>query len=201
MSGADVRVKVWDPWVRLGHWLLVIGFFLAYLTAEDPLAVHVWGGYGVAAIVALRIIWGFVGPPHARFTSFSYSPRRVVAYLGGLFTRRAPRYLGHSPAVGAMVILLLAMLAAVSWSGFMVYAYDQGGGPLGSWVAEHRPTESAAFEAREEYWEETHELVVNLTLLLVFLHVGGVLLASFVHRENLVVAMFTGYKRDADKEE
>ena len=200
MSGAGGRVKVWDPWVRIGHWLLVAGFFLAYLTGEDPLAVHVWAGYGVAAIVVLRIIWGLVGPSHARFASFAYSPRRVFSYLGALFTRRAPRYLGHSPAGGAMVIVLLVMLAAVIWSGFMVYAYDQGAGPLASWVADHRVTEAAAFEALEEYWEETHELIVNLTLLLVFLHVGGVLLASFVHRENLVAAMFTGYKRDADKE-
>ena len=200
MSGPDRRVKVWDPWVRIGHWLLVAGFFLAYLTGEDPLAVHVWGGYAVATIVLLRIIWGFVGPTHARFTSFSYSPSRVITYLGGLFTRRAPRYLGHSPAGGAMVILLLIMLAAASWSGMMVYAYDEGAGPLASWVAEHRPAEPAAFEAREDYWEETHELIVNLTLLLVLLHVGGVLLASFVHREHLVAAMFTGYKRDADKE-
>lgn len=199
MSGPDRRVKVWDPWVRIGHWLLVAGFFLAYLTGEDPLAVHVWGGYAVATIVVLRIIWGFVGPTHARFTSFSYSPSRVITYLGGLFTRRAPRYLGHSPAGGAMVILLLIMLAAASWSGMMVYAYDEGAGPLASWVAEHGPTEPAAFEAREDDWEETHELIVNLTLLLVILHVGGVLLASFVHRENLVAAMFTGYKRDADK--
>ena len=93
MSGAGGRVKVWDPWVRIGHWLLVAGFFLAYLTGEDPLAVHVWAGYGVAAIVVLRIIWGLVGPSHARFASFAYSPRRVFSYLGALFTRRAPRYL------------------------------------------------------------------------------------------------------------
>jgi cytochrome b len=105
-------------------------------------------------------------------------------------------------------------LAATTWSGLMAYAYDEQAGPLASFVApsgndgrrnvgdEEREAETStpsAFEAREDYWENTHELLVNLTLFLVLLHIGGVLLASFVHRENLVAAMFTGRKRDLDR--
>jgi cytochrome b len=212
---AVVNVPVWDAFVRVGHWLLAISFFVAYLM-EDELAVHVWAGYVVGTIVVLRVVWGFVGPEYARFSNFLYSPAKIFGYLGGLFRRSTTRYLGHSPAGGAMVLVLLVSLGATVWSGLTVYAYDRGAGPLaGVLVGETpargasvsgeadgprasavvgRPAESA-FDAQEEYWEELHELFANLTLLLVVLHIAGVLLASFVHRENLPWAMVTGAKR------
>jgi cytochrome b len=202
------QVRVWDRFVRVGHWALVAGFFTAYLTEDELLRVHVWSGYTVGTIVALRIVWGFVGPEHARFSNFIYSPSKVMRYLAGLFRRSAARYLGHSPAGGAMVILLLIGLAGTVWSGLTVYAYDQGAGPLAGVVAtaqvgvatsEQEDDNESAFEAREDYWEELHELFANLTLLLVIFHIAGVLLASFVHRENLARAMVTGCKRAPDE--
>jgi cytochrome b len=192
---AHARVKVWDPFVRIGHWLLVAAFVIAYLTREDADGPHVWAGYTIGAIVVLRVVWGFVGTKYARFGSFFYGLPTVIAYLRDLPARRARRYLGHSPAGGVMVVLLLVALAATTWSGLIVYAYDRQEGPLVGWVADAAVADAALFESREEYWEETHELIANLTLLLVLLHLAGVLLASFAHRENLVVAMLTGYKR------
>ena len=181
------RIMVWDAFVRIAHWLLVAGFFVAYFTEDDLLTAHVWAGYLVGAIVLLRVAWGFVGPEHARFSSFAYGPGKAARYLVGLMRRHAPRYLGHSPAGGAMVILLLICLAATVWSGLSVYAYDQGAGPLAGMFTKGG--------AEEEFWEELHEFLANFTLVLVGLHIAGVALASFVHRENLVRAMLTGYKR------
>lgn len=200
-------VRVWDVFVRVAHWALVAGFFVAYFTEDELLPIHVWAGYIVGAIVVLRVAWGFVGPEYARFSNFMYSPAKVVGYLGSLIRRDATRYLGHSPAGGAMVILLLVSLAGTVWSGLTVYGYEQGAGPLaGVLVGETaasgalqngrqagEETESA-FEGKEEYWEEMHEFFANLTLALVGLHIAGVLLASFVHRENLPWAMVTGDK-------
>jgi cytochrome b len=206
------QVRVWDVFIRVAHWGLVAGFFVAYFTEDELLPVHVWAGYVVGAIVILRVVWGFIGPEYSRFSNFIYSPANVLGYFGGLFRRSAARYLGHSPAGGAMVILLLISLAASVWSGLTVYAYDQGAGPLAgvlvsgtapgrALVSEREDGEEtgSASEAREEYWEELHEFFANLTLLLVVLHIAGVLLASFVHRENLPWAMVTGYKRASRK--
>jgi len=184
------QVRVWDAFVRVAHWSLVVGFFVAYFTEDDLLTAHVWAGYLVGAVVLLRVVWGFAGSEHARFSSFAYGPGNAVRYLGGLLRRRAPRFLGHSPAGGAMVILLLICVAATVWSGLTVYAYDQGAGPLAGLFAQGA--------AEEEFWEELHELLANFTLLLVGLHIAGVALASFAHRENLVRAMLTGYKRKAE---
>jgi len=199
------RIRVWDPLVRVGHWLIVVGFFVAYLTEDDLLSAHVWAGYVVGAVVVVRVLWGFVGSRYARFSDFLYGPKEAWRYLGELIRGRGRRFLGHSPAGGVMVILLLLGLAATTWSGLMVYAYDQGAGPLADMVAlpargTRAEDEDHDFEESEDFWEETHEVFANLTLLLIAFHIGGVLLASFVHRENLVAAMLTGDKRELDED-
>src|SRR5690242_5061074 len=94
----DADARVWDPFMRSAHWMIVAGFAVAYLTEDDLLPVHVWAGYVVGGLVLARILWGFAGPRHARFSDFLYPPRAVVSYLVDLLRFRAPRYLGHSPA-------------------------------------------------------------------------------------------------------
>src|SRR6516225_5139922 len=124
---------VWDPLVRFGHWALVAAFAVAYLSAEEeaggPGLLHVWGGYVVGAIVVLRVVWGFVGPQHARFRDFVGSPIVALAYFRDLLYGRARRYVGHSPAGGAMVIALLVCVAATVATGLMAYG-EEGKGPL-----------------------------------------------------------------------
>lgn len=211
MVGQSTEASVWDPLVRLTHWIMAVAFFVAYLTEDDALSVHVWAGYTIGALVLLRIVWGLVGPRYARFSDFIYSPGKVVAYLLDLVRLRAPRYLGHSPAGGAMVVALLLCLAVTVATGLVVYAEEKGAGPLASFYAQTGPLsapsatlggsaeeeeegESTSGE-RESAFEEVHELFANITLALVILHVIGVLLASFAHRENLARAMVTGRKR------
>ena len=76
-------IVLWDPIVQIGHWVLVAGFFTTYFTGDEFFQQHVWAGYVVAATVAMRIVWGFIGPKHARFSSFVRSPAAIGAYLDG----------------------------------------------------------------------------------------------------------------------
>jgi len=185
-NGAPIaQIYVWDLFVRLFHWTLVVAFTVAYLTEDDLLDVHVWAGYIVGALVVGRVIWGFVGPAHARFSDFIYAPLTTLAYARDLVLFRAERHLGHSPGGGAMVLLLLVFLTATVVTGLVVYGGEQQAGPLAGMFT--KPT--------GENVEELHELFANITLALVFAHIAAVVFASFVHRENLVRAMITGYKR------
>lgn len=208
---AAALVRVWDPFVRVAHWLLAAAFAVSYLTEGEPLVLHVWSGYLIGALVLARILWGFVGPRHARFADFVYGPGRVLAYLRDMVLLRAPRHLGHSPAGGAMVVVLLLSLAATVGTGLAFYAEERGEGPLAGLIARQgtasagnpllsAETEGAEDEAggrdrRESDFEELHEFFANLTLILVLAHIAGVALASFAHRENLPKAMVTGRKR------
>ncbi|MBR0673086.1 cytochrome b/b6 domain-containing protein [Neoroseomonas soli] len=167
-------VPVWDPFVRFFHWSLVGLFALAFATGDEVEWLHLAAGYSVAALVALRLVWGFVGARHARFSGFVRPPREVLAYLRDAARLRAPRHLGHNPAGGAMVVALLGMLAGLTATGFMM-------------------TTDAFWGA--QWVEDLHEGFANATLLLIGLHVAGVLFASFEHGENLVRAMITGRKR------
>jgi cytochrome b len=200
---ASATVRVWDPFVRAGHWILAAAFFVAYFSEDDFLSLHVWAGYAAGAVILLRILWGFFGTKHARFRDFVCSPRQSLGYFLSLLRGRSRRFVGHSPAGAAMVVLLLLGVAATGWTGLMVYAYEEQAGPLVSFALPAAAAGTPAmqderFAAREEFWEEAHEILANLTLLLVLLHVAGVLLASRVHHENLVRSMFTGRKRAAD---
>lgn len=120
------QVQIWGrapftPVVRYGHWLLVLAFGIAYLTTEESKEgaelVHVWAGYIVSLILVLRVLWGVVGPRRARCRDFVFGPLASTRYLVDLLSGRARRYLGHSPAGGAMVVLLLPSLAATVLTG------------------------------------------------------------------------------------
>jgi cytochrome b len=171
------KVRVWDPFVRIFHWSLVACFVIAYATGDEIERVHVAAGYTIAGLLAARIVWGLVGPRYARFSNFVRSPREVLAYLRDVAMLRAPRYIGHNPAGGAMIVALLVALAGTCATGYMI--------------------------TTDAYWgsrmlEHVHEFLANLAVGLVVAHVLGVLIASFEHRENLVASMISGRKRAAE---
>jgi len=195
-------IQVWDPFVRIAHWTVALGFFVAYLT-EDARQVHIWAGYVVGFLIVARVVWGFIGTRHARFVDFVSGPVTASHYLWDLTRGRAKRYIGHSPAGGAMVIALLVSLAATVSTGLIGYA-QEGGGPLAPLYAETLSAGARTFTGEENEGgnrrdenivSELHGAIANVTLGLVVFHILGVILASFMHQENLASAMVTGRKR------
>lgn len=192
------QILVWDPLVRIFHWTLVAAFSIAYVTEDDVMWLHEAAGYTVLGLVAFRVIWGVVGTRYARFSDFVRGPAAVKQYLTTFFKPDCPRYMGHNPAGGWMVIILLVMLALTSWSGIEALEVEEGGQASNSVeiiTSAHADDDDEDRDGEgNEFWEEIHEAAANITLLLVFVHIGGVLFNSLIHGENLVRAMWTGKK-------
>jgi cytochrome b len=167
-------VRVWDPAVRAFHWGLATSTLVAWLTSDEWKSAHIWVGYLATALVAFRIVWGFIGSPAARFRSFLHAPVEVVRYIADMATSREKRYLGHNPAGGMMIIALIVTVFLLCVTGWM-QTLDRFWG--------------------DEWLEEVHELLADGLLVLIAAHVAGVLMASWRHRENLVLAMLSGWKR------
>lgn len=179
MSQADPRDKilgkvlVWDAPTRVFHWLLVLSFAAAYLTAESERYrdMHVVLGYTLMGLIAFRLLWGIVGTRYAQFRSFLFKRDEIAAYALALLKGRPAHYIGHNP-LGSVSIWLLLGLGVMSGVSGLVLFEDIGG----------------------EVLEELHELASNAMLFIVCIHIAGVVASSILHRENLARAMVTGFK-------
>ena len=186
-------VRIWDPFVRVFHWGLVGAFVVAYISEDHYLDIHTIAGYTVLTLVALRVLWGFIGSRHARFKDFVRPPGEALSYVKDTFLGRARRYLGHNPAGGLMIVAMLLSLLVTTVSGVALLGVEESAGPLATLMA-------GVSHGFEEGLEEVHEFFANFTVALVLGHVLGVLVESLFHRENLVRAMFTGNKPLRDGE-
>jgi cytochrome b len=207
-------VKVWDPFVRIFHWSLVIAIIAQLITSEEFINIHVKIGYFMIALLLARIIWGFVGTKHARFIDFIYPSREIWGYLSGLFKKNPKHYIGHNPAGGAMVIVLLFFLLLTTLAGLKTYG-AMGKGPLAG-ISSHLvssvyadedhhheydvqgDTKHSETKGKRDFWKEIHESLVGVIITLVILHILGVIASSYVHKENLILGMVSGQKKVND---
>lgn len=168
-----LRILVWDVPVRIFHWALAGSFITAFVTAESEAFrnVHVVSGYLMLALIVFRVVWGFVGTRHARFSDFVRGPGAVVKYVRSLINGNPEHHVGHNPAGALAIILLLLLGVGTVASGWMSFN-EIGGDALG----------------------ELHEGIATTMLAVVVVHVLGVIVSSFLHRENLLRSMLTGYK-------
>jgi cytochrome b len=170
----EQRIKVWSRAIRLFHWGLVASFATAWLTGDEVMSIHEWAGYAAAALIAFRVALGLFGSGYARFGQFLHGPAVTMDYAADVAFNREARHLGHNPLGGLMVVALMAAMAGLAFTGWL--------------------------QTTDAYWgvewvEDAHEIIANTMLGMIALHVAGVLLASFRHEENLVLAMITGRKR------
>jgi cytochrome b len=167
------KIRVWDAPVRVFHWLLVLSFAGAYLSAESEVwrLLHVTLGYTLGGLLAFRLVWGVIGTRYARFGSFVRGPSAVLRYLQSIKAKQPEHHLGHNPAGAVAIVLLMALGLGITATGYITYN-DLGPG----WVS------------------ELHDVLANGMLLVIFGHLVGVVMASVQHKENLVRSMVTGYK-------
>ena len=168
------EVRVWDPFVRIFHWGLVACIALNEFVIDDGERVHQWIGYAASALVLARIVWGFVGTRHARFSDFWPTPARLRAHLADLLAGRHGAQAGHNPLGALMMLALLAVVLALGASGWL--------------------QTTDAFWG-EEWLQELHEELAEALLGLAGVHVAAALLMSGVEHTNLVAAMVSGIKR------
>jgi cytochrome b len=177
---ARLQIRVWDAVVRIGHWTLAASFLTAYFTAESESLrlVHTTSGLVALAVVLFRIVWGFLGPVPARFASFIQAPHAAWVYLKSVVSGCPDHHTGHNPAGGWAVLGLLGLTLLTAATGLANYN-EVGGNAT----------------------EKAHDVLANLSLAWVIVHVAAVLISSYLHRENLLTPMFTGKKLGLASEE
>jgi cytochrome b len=180
---------VWDRFIRIFHWTLVLGFATAFISGElHASTLHVWVGYLLCVLLALRLYWGIKGSEYARFRSFFFSPGETLAYFRSMFTGHPQHYYGHNPAGALMVFAMLALLILIFLSGLLTLAAIDYEGPL--LFLANRVSDEASYA-----FHGMHEFLPIVGLALVVLHILGVAVGSVQHKENLVRAMLTGKKK------
>jgi cytochrome b len=183
-------VLVWDLPVRLMHWTLVLAVAGAWATQElegDWFKYHVWCGYMVLVVAATRVVWGFVGTRHARFTAFVRGPRAVFGYARTMLGAAAAPHAGHNPLGALMVLALLAMLLVQAMTGLFANDQIMSTGPLFGYVD----------SATSDRLTTIHKQLFDLLLVAIGLHVSAALLYLFVKHDNLILPMITGRKPGA----
>lgn len=180
----DPEIKVWDRFVRIHHWLLVLAFATIYLEYKK-FPLHPYSGYVICILITTRFIWGFVSKGAARFSAFWYRPADMLAYCRDALAGKARYYYSHNPMGAAMVYALLSTLFVTCLLGLLAYSASQQLGPFGALIP----------DAWEEQLIRVHKFGGHLLAIMVVGHLCGVVWATWLHRENYVLAMLTGLRR------
>lgn len=165
---------VWDRFVRVFHWSLVACVALDFFALDDGKTVHQWLGYTATALVLARIVWGFIGSPHARFADFFPTPSRVAAHLRAIAGGQLPQHEGHNPLGALMMLALMAVVLSLGTTGFLLTTDAFWG---------------------DETMEEVHETLADVLIGLAALHALAAIVMSRLEHTNLVRAMITGVKQ------
>jgi cytochrome b len=182
---SEEKRLVWDLPLRLFHWLFAIGIVSAWITAElEEMDLHFWIGYGMIALLVFRVIWGFIGPRHARFSSFIAKPSAMWQYARGLFGGSPVHTPGHNPLGGVMVLVMLILVALQAGTGLFTTDDVIYAGPYNHTVSGQTADKLTSL----------HHANFNWILAAIALHILAIAFYGVVKKQNLVVPMITGTK-------
>ncbi|MBS1204742.1 MAG: cytochrome [Proteobacteria bacterium] len=191
MNMHNKQIKVWDLFIRVFHWTVVILFFCNYLLSDRGQlfqrgsTLHIYAGYIIICFVLVRLIWGVIGSKNARFSSFIPSYTEFKEYTKKLLSGEHPYYEGHNPAGAVMIVCLLAGLLITGVTGWLASISDS----IDGWQA------AIASATDIVPWGDIHSFFANLTMLGAGIHITAVLAISYLTKENLVRTMISGYKK------
>ncbi|WP_330646858.1 cytochrome b/b6 domain-containing protein (plasmid) [Thioclava litoralis] len=208
-TGGDIASpSLWDPLMRLTHWTVAVAVIVNGLISEPGKTLHVWIGWIVLAVLAVRLVWGLMGPPEARFTSFPPDPKAATGHLWQVLRGQTPRaHPSHNPAGAIMVYTLWGLLTLVIVTGLimtggqtpMQVAAQNATVAAGDWSALAKASSGAetAWMAGLKHWSgQVHGLAANLILILSLVHVAGVIVEGRVMRRNLIKPMLFGSRKE-----
>jgi cytochrome b len=184
---AHENLVVWDLPTRLFHWTLLALVFACWWTSGEDGNIdwHMRSGIAVLALLLFRLVWGVLGSTTARFANFVAAPSAVLDYFAGMRDKSAPPHIGHNPAGGWMVLVLLGMVLVITLCGLFANDDIMSEGPLAHLVSKGMSDVATAW----------HEKGFYTLLTLVGLHVAAIAFYLLVKKENLVRPMLTGVKQ------
>ena len=186
-QGSRVAVKVWDLPVRLFHWIITVLFVFQLVTGKvggELMQWHKLSGYAILTLVVFRILWGFAGSTHSRFSSFMAGPVKTWRFALRLFSRQAVPQLGHNPLGGWSVMAMVATLAVQGVTGLFANDGVSHEGPLSPLVS---------LDA-SNLMTDIHDWNLKLIIVLVTIHILAVVFHLVVKKDEVVIPMFTGVK-------
>jgi len=177
-SEAATSIRVWDRFVRVFHWSLVLCVLANYFIIDDGELIHQWIGYTASGFVVARIVWGFVGSRHARFSDFLPTPTRLKQHVSRVVAGEPDFHPGHNPLGALMMLALITLVLALGATGFM-QTLDAFWG--------------------EEWLQELHEILGSTLIGFAVLHAAAAIIMSRIEGINLIGAMITGVKARSGK--
>ncbi len=171
------KYSVYDLPTRFFHWAFALLFVIAFVigkTVDDEsrlFSYHMIAGLGIAFLLVLRLVWGLIGSRSARFSSFRLNPIELIQYFKDAVFSKTRSYLGHNPASSYAAMVMFACAMGLAFTGILMVT---GG--------------------ESDFLEEVHELLVNIFLVTVILHLVGIVFHSLKHRDSLWSSMLDGKK-------
>jgi len=175
-------MRLWDLPTRLFHWLLVLAVAAAMVCGQlggNWIDWHARIGLFIVGLLAFRLIWGMLGSTYARFLQFFPTPSRIKAYLRGEWDGE-----GHNPLGALSVFGLLGLLTAQVMTG--LFANDD--------IAFVGPLFDLVSKALSNRLTGLHQLLSNLLLGFVLLHIAAIVFYDFFKKQNMLKPMLTGWK-------